>query len=223
MNTLLPEDLNHVVRSLPEDVRELLIEAPGRYLAGGFIRSIIAGEPVQDIDLFTDSVPHCHSLAVKLADERKLKPHETENAFTIAARGRIPVQVIQRWVYDSADDLCDSFDFSIARAVIWHSNTRVWHSLCDEHYYADLAARRLRYMAPVRNEDAGGSFLRMQKFLRRGYKISPEEPAKVVNRLMRGVRPGFDEMDDEMRSKVVAGILREVDPLNIVDGVPYDG
>jgi hypothetical protein len=222
MNTLLPEDLNHVVRSLPKDVRGLLKATPGRYLAGGFIRSIIAGEPVQDIDLFTDSTPHCHSLAVKLADERKVKPYETENAFTIAARGQTPVQVIQRWVYDNPTDLCDSFDFSIARAVVWHSDDS-WHSLCDEHYYADLAARRLRYMAPVRNEDAGGSFLRMQKFLRRGYKISLEECAKVVNRLMRGVRPGFAEMDDEMRSKVIAGVLRDVDPLNIVDGVPYDG
>lgn len=222
MNTLLPEDLNHVVRSLPKDVQELLIASRGRYLAGDFIRSVISGEGVQDIDLFTESAPHCHSLAVKLAEERNVKLFETKNAFTIAARGRVPVQVIQRWTYENPTDLCDSFDFTIARAVVWYGQVG-WHSMCDDHYYADLAARRLRYMAPERNEDAGGSFLRMQKFLRRGYKISPEETGKVVNRLMRGVKPCFHEMDDEMRSKVIAGVLREVDPLNIVDGVPYNG
>ena len=43
--------------------------------------------------------------------------------------------------------------------------------LCNIRFYPDLAARRLVYTSPLRNEDAGGSILRVLKFYQRGYRI----------------------------------------------------
>src|SRR3546814_7156814 len=52
---LIQADLRFVAQRMPKDVRELLKKLAGRlFLGGGFIRSVIAGEPVNDIDLFGD-------------------------------------------------------------------------------------------------------------------------------------------------------------------------
>ena len=46
---LLPEDLNYIVNRLPTDVRKLMKKGD-IYLAGGFIRSCIANEQVNDAE-----------------------------------------------------------------------------------------------------------------------------------------------------------------------------
>lgn len=223
MKTLLPEDLNQVIRCLPKDVFDALKSRPGRYLAGGFIRSIIAHEEVNDIDLFAYNKPEASFMASTIADGRDVRPFFSKNAITIAQPTKTTVQVITRWTFEDPHLLQASFDFSIARAVIW-CEAGVWKSACDDCFYPDLASKRLRYLAPERDEEAGGSFLRMQKFLRRGYSISPEESARVIERLISPVQ--FEDLKRENSrvsvSKVIAGLLREVDPNNVVDGVAFD-
>lgn len=218
MNELLPEDLNYIVRNLPKDVRRLMEKSPGIYLAGGFIRAMIAGEQVADIDLWGRDKAFLDASAEMFAAKRSVRCITTDNAHTILTPNRTPVQFITRWVHDNPIELAESFDYTIAQAVVWH-NGYGWVSWCGEHFYPDLAAKRLRYTCPVRNEDAGGSMLRMTKFLNKGYKISPESMGKVVARLTMGFYDNFMTKDEEMRGRICIAKLREVDPLTIVDGV----
>lgn len=218
MNELLPEDLNYIVRNLPKDVFSLLKKNPNIYLAGGFIRAMVAGEQVADIDLWGADKGVLDATAEMFAAKRGVRCITTDNAHTILTPNRTPVQFITRWVHESPEALAQSFDYTIAQAVVWFGPYG-WESWCGENFYPDLAAKRLRYTCPARNEDAGGSMLRMTKFLNKGYKISPESMGKVIARLTMGFRDNFMEYDEEMRGRVAIGKLREVDPLTIVDGV----
>lgn len=216
---LLEEDLHRVLCRLPRDVVKLLRKKPGLYLGGGFVRSCIAGEPVSDIDLFGPSKEMLESTAKDFALDRKARIHETGNAFTVLTPGRMAVQFIHRWTYSEPKSLLDSFDFTIAQAIIWwHTGAERWSSFISPFYYADLASKRLRYLSPQRHEDAGGSLLRVRKFLSRGYHIEAPSLAKVVARFARGVKQ-IGDLKEEWLGTVMTGLLREVDPLRVVDGL----
>ena len=213
--SLLPEDLNYIVSAIPKMVRELM-KSNQLYLGGGFIRSMITGEKASDIDLFIPNEPTylLNSLISEFMDEHgdnyKIK---TKYAVTIVRRHLTPIQIITRWKYDDPVYLFNDFDFTIAQAVIWYyGNT--WLSAVSNYFYADLAAKRLRYTKPTREEDAGGSILRVMKFLRRGYKISPEALSDVIVQFLKGVG-GDRSMDRPDLSRIISGLMREVDPLRI--------
>ena len=91
--------------------------------------------------------------------------------------------------------------------------TQKWRSLVSPSFYPDLAAKRLVYTSPCRDEAPGGSFLRVRKFLSRGYNIQVLSLAGVLARIFLAVR---DKSGVEPRA-VIAGILREVDPLVVCD------
>lgn len=220
MNPLQPTDVHFLVSRLPKDVCALLKEHPGKlFVAGGFIRATIARERVNDIDLFGASADELKPIAMALALSRRGKLHETKNAFTVLAPPRHPVQFIQRWTFTNPTDLVASFDFTVAQAAIWFENDQ-WQSLAADGFYPDLAARRLVYCAPVRDEEAGGSFLRMRKFIAAGYTIQPWSMAQVTARLVSKIDFYTTVAREEHGlAKVICGLLREVDPLTVVDGI----
>lgn len=211
------EDLIWCLRRLPKSVFNYMEEkGPEITLAGGYIRSCITGEPINDIDLFTKDITTAEVASLRLS----LKEHrvsKTDNAYTIVRRGAPAIQIIHRWTYEKPEDIVPSFDFTIARAAIWYDGS-AWTSMCDEHYYEDIAAKRLRYCSPIRNEDAGGSMLRVLKFYQKGYRIPLDSLGAVISRLFQGVEPkgdgGWDAIidDEKYRTKILTGLLREVDP-----------
>lgn len=181
---------------------------------------------------------------------------KTDNAYTVAGRGRLSVQFIHRWTYPNPEQLLESFDFTIACGAFWWEPPRPdcshvvlrpavdggsdvcldcgaqfraddpatsagrWRSLVDDRFYPDLAAKRLVYRSPQRNEDAGGSLLRVLKFYQRGYRVPLDSMGAVIARLMSGVtEEGLNGLISEGRTReqavarVVTGLLREVDPM----------
>lgn len=225
MATLTPTDLNFVVRRIPQDIRMLLKDLP-LFLAGGFIRETIAGGDVKDIDLFGDTKMSLQSTAHVLASKRQTRPHETDNAITVLAPPRLPVQFITRWCFAKPEDVVASFDFTVCQAVVWYDRaTHQWASLTGEQFYPDLAARRLVYTFPVREEEAGGSMMRVRKFLARGYNIQADSLGGVIARMAMKVRETdlplgrFDNDRERAFASVMSGLLREVDPLLVVDGL----
>lgn len=221
VNSLARQDLYWCVQRLPVAViSEMKRLKKSLVVAGGFIRSCITNEPIQDIDLFTTDQASARELAWAIAGRYSTAPIATDNAFTIKG-GPIPIQVISRWTFDEPEKVVPSFDFTIARAAFWVSGLDgnghpVFKSLCDDRYYTDLAAKRLVYCSPERIEEAGGSFLRVLKFYQRGYRIPLDSLGAVIARLMMGV----DEtrMHEHLGSReeqfafVLTGLLREVDP-----------
>ncbi len=216
MIELTHQDLHFVLTRLPKDVQQLLRENR-LFLGGGFIRETLTGGKPNDIDLFGPSAEVLSLAAQVLQAKRNARLHTTPNAITVLAPPRMPVQFIKRWLYAEAHKVVESFDFTVCQAVIWFADER-WHSLVAETFYSDLAARRLTYTFPQREEAAGGSIMRVRKFLARGYNIQATSFAGVIARVASGVR-GFDSLEERQRAKVIAGLLQEVDPLLVVDGV----
>jgi hypothetical protein len=223
MKELSRNDLMWMVRRAPRAVIDLMKEKGDKIVcAGGFVRSCITNETVNDMDLFCQSTDDAKQIATQLHESVGKSNHrwfETENAYTVHLR--IPVQFIHRWTFDTPLKVVESFDFTIASAAFWYDKeASAWKSVCDEDFYADLAGRRLVYRAPLRNEDAGGSLLRVLKFYQRGYRIPLDSFGEVIARLVRGVDDerlrglyfnGYDK--EQAWAKVLTGLLREVDPL----------
>lgn len=217
MESLLKEDVRWCVRLLGEKV-ELAVRQTGVVVAGGFIRSAIAREEINDIDLFplgTALAPEAVQAVVcsKLHPNSKHSrdPHRTPNAVTIHCQ-RTPVQVVHRWKYDTPEQLVLSFDYTIARAAIWwNSREEKWHSICDARFYQDLAAKRLVYNAPKRDEEAGGSMLRLLKFYQRGYRAPLDTVALVAQRWLQKIDPAIATNTPEWQNAALR-LLVEVDP-----------
>ena len=95
----------------------------------------------------------------------------------------------------------------------------------DDDFYSDLAAKRLVYRAPQRNEDAGGSILRVLKFYQRGFRIPLDSLGAVIARLVNQIDPaaieaGIHHGDDllgktieERWAHIITSKLHEVDPM----------
>lgn len=218
-----PNDLRYVVERLPRDVRSLLSAYPQQlFLGGGFIREVIAGNTPNDIDLFGPDASFVETVARDFAERQRQgsRFHKSHNACTVAEPGRLTVQFITRWTFDDPKKLMESFDFTICQAVVWrngHKSNDAWRSCVGERFHLDLASRRLVYTNPIREEEAGGSMLRVIKFVRRGYSIQVTSLGDVIARVMRAYRP--ERVGGAMTDGgVIAGILREVDPSLVVDG-----
>lgn len=226
MNTELTDyDLRFVAQKTPKDIRDLLTANPRMLMiGGGFIRAVIAGEEPSDIDIFGPSQEFLEGIANILAAKRNengadTRVHKTKNAITVITSNRIPIQFITRWTFNKAQDLVASFDFTVCQAVFYrmgNQSNSPWASSIGERFYSDLAAKRLHYTAPVREEEAGGSMLRVLKYAKRGYSIQVTSLGGVIARLTNAMEKSA--LAGSNPEVVLAGLLREVDPLMVIDG-----
>lgn len=229
MKQLATEDLAYVIKRLPKRVLTLLKTYPEELsVGGGFIRCCITGDQIKDIDLFVSNETLAKEVADKLEESYKRLVIKSKNAYTVLRPdGKPPVQIIFRWTYKKPEDVIFDLDFSICCAVIWASKKfqNPLKSACIDSYYPDLAAKRLRYTQPDRNEDAGGTLLRVLKYYNKGYKITLDSYGKVIARCCMGVDGlSFDSWRDDVEhhddswtkedqlGKVLTGLLVEVDP-----------
>ena len=202
-------DLKFCVRRLPAVLRDLL-KKEDISVAGGYIRATITSEKVNDVDLFISDKSKVDSWALSLADDDRKNLYITGNATTVKNLS-VPVQFITRWVYAAPEDILGSFDFTICQAAFWWDRAlKSWKSACSEDFYPDLAAKRLTYTNPVREEEPGGSMIRILKYYQRGYKIPLNDLASVVTRLHSGVRD--PSINLERYRTLIRGLLYEVDP-----------
>lgn len=212
MIQLSKHDLLQCVRRLPVAVRDLLKIRPDLMVAGGYIRACVAGETVSDIDIMCPNPDAGAACAHTMGNHLGVKVHTTENALTVKLRP-VPVQFITRWTFASPADALASFDFTIACAAFWWDGGK-WCSAAHDDFYADLAAKRLVYLAPVREEEAGGSMLRILKFYQKGYRIPLDSLGAVMARLVKALEFKHSEnyKDEFNVGKILTGLLREVDP-----------
>lgn len=95
----------------------LLANSSKLIVAGGFIRSCIANEPVNDIDLFTATPELAEELALQVAGDSS-QIRATDNAYTVKVGGT-HVQFVHRWTFSEPAQQLESFDFTIGAAAIW--------------------------------------------------------------------------------------------------------
>jgi len=225
MSELSKRDVYWVLRRAPKCVVQLMESDKRAMLAGGFIRACVANEEPQDVDLFAPDADTAGLYARLLAGD-KGTVWTSANAHTVRRPdAALPIQVIHRWAYSTAEELAESFDFTVAKSVVWCGSGRdaathraEWMSTAHPDFYADLAARRLVYTSPKRNEDAGGSLLRVLKFYQRGYRIPLDSMGAVVARLVGSVKDiDLVELDgatyrEAAVAEALTALLHEVDP-----------
>jgi len=219
------EDVNWAVRRLQKPIKEYL-ESAGKslFIGGGFVRSSITGQQTMDLDLFTDSEDHAWDHALEIARDiahiSEDEIYRTEFALTLRSHLHLrwPIQIIHRWTYPGPEECINDFDFTIACAAIWCENQQ-WRGMCHPLYYADLAARRLRYLAPDREEEPGGSLLRVLKFTRRGFRIDMPNFATVLARFDNRLASEFNwnDWDEQMYVRQARRLLQAVDPMGFTD------
>lgn len=210
--TLVTHDLVTIIRRLDPSLVARIKSPNGLLVGGGFIRDCITGDQPHDIDVFASSKDKAAEQAASLAAEKQCKKIETPNAFTVCCRP-LSVQFIHKWTFTSALECIQSFDFTIAQAAIWWD--RGWLSVCADNFYSDLAAKRLVYTRPVRDEAPGGSLLRVLKLYQRGYRIPLSSMAAVVSQLIGKIDAGKKERfmaDSQWREQLLTGLLYDVDP-----------
>ncbi|GAB3024604.1 hypothetical protein GCM10027051_31610 [Niabella terrae] len=210
-------DLYQALRFLPKNLKALMIDSQwvGKiFVGGGYLRSVVAGEPVHDVDVFVPSKEIALVIAGLLTDDPE-DIIKTDNALTI--KGKTTIQVIHRWVFDKMEDVSNSFDYTVCCAVIGasynESGIARYDSYCDDRFYVDLAAKRLVYRSPVRNEDAGGSMLRLLKYYVKGYRVPLDSVGAIIARLIQAIDTDRTPINNEAKvAEVITGLLREVDP-----------
>lgn len=180
---LLKTDVSACVIRLPKEVLALMVTNPGTvFVAGGYIRSILSGEPVKDIDIFVSLAEQAKAIALRLAGNDMTRIHQSQNSYTIKG-GSVLLQVITRWSGGSPEDCLKSFDFTNVKAAIWH-NGKDWESLCHDDFYEHLGARRVVYEKPNQNLNPGGSLMRMIGLAKRGYEIDKVSLCAVIHEVI---------------------------------------
>lgn len=226
-NNLAYHDLQWCLRRAPRKLLELMKKHGAIVMvAGGYIRSCVSNEKINDIDLFASSAETSKALALELAEGDEKRIGTTDNCYYVRGFG-VHIQFIHRWSFTDPSACILSFDFTIARAAFWWNRNPTesdpdagkWRSAIDPNFYPDLAGKRLIYTSPVRIEESGGSMLRVLKFYQRGYRIPLDSMGAVIARLVHGVTtlPDWDKgpdgsVDEPRLAKVLSGLLREVDP-----------
>ena len=218
MKELNKLDLNRIVGYIPTELADLMRSDFFRnkiFIAGGFIRAIIAGEKINDIDVFVDNVDNAQVAANILKGKNELI--KTDNAFTI--KTRIPIQIIHRWNFNKPEDVINSFDYTISKSLVYFNDLAEraigWVGLCDDHFYEDLATKRLIYTKPIRNEDAGGSMIRVLKYYEKGYRIPLHSLSAVLARMtvwidMDAIKS--HNFSEESFDTAFKAVLYEIDP-----------
>lgn len=215
------QDVVDCIEKLPIKVRRLIEEnGEGIILAGGYIRAIIQREEIKDIDLFVKGKITARIFAQQMAvDKYDIFDYiETDNAITVKNLS-IPVQFVYNRIYANPLDIIKSFDFTVCQAMIWYDQeSSLWLSQCSDSFYPDLEAKRITYLSPIRDEDAGGSMLRVLKYYKKGYTIPLNSLGAVLSRLFISVQKRNDGIvkDEKEIAKSISGFLFQADPSSLL-------
>lgn len=140
-----------------------------------------SGSTYATVSLDTSPIPE--RIANKIAFPYEAEP--SAHAFNIKGL-KYPVQVIRMGKFTSAQEVLDSFDFTMCRAAIWRDSGAgsPWKSLCHDTFYQDLSAKRLVYCSP-KEEVLGSSLNRLLKFYGKGFTAPNETIAQIVARIAK--------------------------------------
>ena len=132
------------------------------YIAGGAVRSVFAGEPIRDLDLYFYDYP----LKIDLPEKKFEIIIQTETADTWrnTENGKI-FQIIKKF-YGRPEDIMKKFDFTISMGAYL---PRVDEFILDDRFLYHLAERRLVFN--IETDYPISSVWRMKRFLSKGYRI----------------------------------------------------
>ena len=184
-NDLWKRRLGGIIPYLPE----------GAYIAGGFMRSIVAGEEdiTGDIDFFFDGSAAFEQMVQNLCKPMSgmmtdvfggYKPEvdlmvakHNSKAYRLInflpPNGKPPIQLIKLIWFDGPEHVIDSFDLTIVQFVT--DGKRLYY---NPQAFVDVEAGRLRLH---RSQSPITTLNRLLKYEKKGYSADPEEFADVAD------------------------------------------
>lgn len=184
--TLDPIIVDRAIAALPSELIPILAGyGSACVVAGGFLRAVVAHEPISDVDLWVnDKTTAKFVVEAILSQNVTARVHESKNSFTVLGLSK-PVQIIHRWTFKSPEQCIDSFDFTISQAALWFADGE-WRTCASAVFEDDVIRRQLTYTCPVREEESCGSLVRLFKFFKRGYGFDHQALASVLARAYGG-------------------------------------
>lgn len=152
-------------------------------LAGGFIRSVIDNDEINDIDLFMKK----DVIIEDIVDKCDV---QTDNSYIIFKDK--PVQIIKhKWKFDDPCELIEQFDYVITMAAVWFENGEI-NSVCNDFYYDDIKCKELTMFRVHDKIETCKSLVRSVKFTKHGYSFEIETLYKMIESIS-----GKELTDDE--------------------------
>lgn len=195
-------DVKRVVYALPEEIREMMRRHPGQVvIAGGFIRALVAGENIHDIDVFVPSEKNAKDWVDEVYTASKYEKKDKHYYIGPDAKsGAAEVQVVYRYPFKESYEVPDQFDYTIVKAAVWFDEgdkkrESNYVSVCHERFYRDIARKMLVYECD-RDVERIESIPRLLKYIGYGYSIDPDSLAELVVKtcLSMDLSKGFEGM-----------------------------
>lgn len=178
-------EINQLRKTIDDDLWALLAEN-GCMIAGGALTSVFTNKPINDIDVyfpskqaFTKVVSHLYGADyegkdryVTIANGRAV--HVTKKALLVNSIGQ-DVQLIGYAFYNNAQEIFNSFDFTINMAALYMFDERI---SMHEDFLKHNAQKYLKFNPGTTYPLV--SALRVNKYRDRGYTISKSEFLRVM-------------------------------------------
>jgi hypothetical protein len=149
------------------------------FVAGGTITSLFSGNPINDIDLYFRSEASLAELVEKIYEDSGDWVHAlTKKALLVKVDDK-EVQLIHFKYFENAEQIFDSFDFTICMGVY---DFKTEEFILHNDFLKHNAQRQLRF-----NKNTAFpivSLLRVQKYKDKGYYISKPEFLRIALRCM---------------------------------------
>lgn len=175
-------DLKRIVYSLPEKIIDILKHNPGdAVIAGGYVRAMVQGEHVHDIDIFV----HGEKDAKEILDDVNLGYEKKEKLLQIDDKKiTVETQVSWHYPYKHPHEILEQFDYTVAKGAVWFEagdkeTEAGFKSICHERFYRDLARKMLVKDVDDRPEGLE-SIPRLLKYTGYGYSVEPATLAQIV-------------------------------------------
>ena len=146
------------------------------FICGGAIRSVFAGERIQDYDVYFDNSESRDSFNTKMKEPLGDPVFTSENAITYQDED-LTIQVIYS-ITETIIKTIRNFDYTICMVAY---DFRSQKFVFGDRFLQDLASRQLVYN--IDGEYPISSLFRIKKYLARGYKISGLELIKLALRI----------------------------------------
>lgn len=222
LETLLQEEIENIKKSLTPDytfeknkLKSLLGE--GLYanlkkhnlmVAGGTITSLFTGRDVNDIDVYAKNNENMLKFFEDVCSRGTFFVSHTDRA-TMFMYDELPVQLIHYREFKTAEDIFDSYDFTVCSGLFDFSTEEfILHPDFMKHNSQRILKFNPNTAFPIT------SLLRVKKYEEKGYKISKTEMVRIALTCMKLEINSYDELKSQIGGQYGADYKRMFEDLD---------
>lgn len=168
----MPEPVKECFQTFKESILNHIPENINCWVAGGAVRSFFENTPPNDMDVYFASDKDFELFKSWLGQQANVVTIMESEKHEKVLWGDVELDLMKKW-FDTPEDSLYSFDFVVCSAAVAHD-----HLVFHHDFFMCLGARSLQlnnaHVNPV------NTLMRMQKYAKYGYAMSPEEVKKLI-------------------------------------------